>query len=432
MIVLNIFLVVIFSLATFVTYIKIRYPFWNIQPVLHKYDIWRQWGRNKVYPVYPHCPIKTKYCDFEYVKTTPYLDCSLEDKNNLLNLIQCYYIPTEKIIHTIDTKNIDAYLTGGREPSFISFYNENTYDCSNIIVGDIIMPDIICSQRPIGAITSSFIRLFISLQVIDGGSTSLSPYDFYKEYPLYYIDYLSIHRERDVKKISRKILQTHEYNQRTLNPNITCSLIKKEIELFNGVVPFIEYITTTYHIRNNHFPLLPPHHEIVRVHKENIDLLSDFLHIHTKTEARMFDICVFPEIGTLVELIQQNLLYIYCLRCGEDIYGYYFIKDAKMEYEDLAEPLSAPAKTLHCTTSFMNTRDQRLFYLGFLHILHDIIRLNRDYKMLIFDEIGHNIYLFSHWRKKYTPIFTNSSAYYLYNLIYPRSPMLPERAMIIL
>ena len=423
MIVVNLFVFFVFSIAIIVIYLRICYPFWSVQPLLHTYDFWRKL-RTTTFPVYPNNPVKTKYTDFENIQTMPYLECSQQDKINLLNLIQCYNISTERINLTVTNTDMDAYLTGSREPSFVSFYNEIVYDCSNILVGDITSV-----KNPIGTITSRSVRLYT--KSVATAATSTTPYD---GFPLYFIDYLSTHRERDTKRLCRNLMQTHEYNQRIKNPNVISSLFKREITLLDEVIPLVRYTTTTYNLRNNRFPVLPPHHEIIRINKENIDLLIDFINIHTKTEEYMFDICIFPEITTLLGLIQHNLLYVYCLRRGEDIYGYYFIKDAKIEYEDLAilGGDAAAAKTLHCISSFKNTNDDRFFYLGFLHVIHDIVRLNRDYKMLILDEIGHNVKLFSQWRKKYTPIFTSKSAYYLYNLIYPYSPVSQERVMILL
>ena len=412
MIIVNVLVILIFFSVFILAYIKIRYPFWSSQCVFHSYDFWRKWQRTP-YTV-STAPYKTKYCDFENVKTYNYLECSQEEKTQMENIVQCYYLSTDRIMHTMNQKNLDAYLVGGREPSFISFYNENKYDISGVVIGNMVVRDIVTSQKPIGFLCSRYVHFFS----LEG--------ELYKHYPLYFMDFLSVHRERDYIKICRKLIQTHEYNQRQKNPSVASCLIKKEIELFAGVVPLVKYNTTTYNLRNNRFPRLPEHHTIVRITKENIDMLHDFFNIQTKTDARVFDICVFPDLGTLVELIQQNLLYVYCLQRGEDKFGYYFIKDAKTAYDDLEG-----ASTLHCVTSFSNTTDERFFYLGFLHSLHDIVKYNRDYKMLLFDEVGHNTVIYTHWRKKYTPIFTSPAAYYLYNLIYPTSPLDQGRVFIL-
>jgi len=107
-------------------YIKLRYPFWNNQPVYHSYDIWRHY-QNPPYIIYPYRPIKTKYCDFSNIKTTDYLEISQYESENMTNMLQCYYIPTEEIIHNIKSADIHAYLTGQSMPSFVSLYIDIEY-----------------------------------------------------------------------------------------------------------------------------------------------------------------------------------------------------------------------------------------------------------------------------------------------------------------
>ena len=75
-----------FFTLVLLAYIKIKYPFWNIQPVFHSYDYWR-FFYSIPYIVYKYRPVKTKYCDFQQIETTNYSDCSLTIKNKLINLI---------------------------------------------------------------------------------------------------------------------------------------------------------------------------------------------------------------------------------------------------------------------------------------------------------------------------------------------------------
>jgi hypothetical protein len=236
-----------------------------------------------------------------------------------------------------------------------------------------------------------------------------------------------------VKTISRKLLQTHEYNQRIKNPKVLVSLIKKEIELFEGVVPLVQYSTFLFHLRNIHFPNLPPQHEVLQITTENIDIILDFFYIQkntTETNPFSFDIMILSEIGNIVSLIKQKILYVYCLRNGENILGMYFIKDAKMQYEKLNQE-DIENNTLQCIGSITNCESNQVFYLGYLHGLRQIIEKNRKYRMILMEEIGHNCFLVNIWRKNHTPIFINDTAYYLFNMIYPRSPVSPDKCLIL-
>ena len=396
-------------------YIKIRYPFWNNQPVYHSYDIWRHYS-SCPYVVYQYRPVKTKYCDFSNIKTTDYLEISKYEKENMINILQCYYIPTEEIIHNIQINDMDVYLSGQSMPSFVSLYIDIEYAIQYTKnEPDKIEPKL----KPIGCIGSRCMNFFYK----ENSNTRT-----YKEISIYYIDFLSVNRDKDVKTISRKLLQTHEYNQRIKNEKVLISLIKKEIELFEGVVPLVQYKTYLFHLRNIHFPKLPPHHEVFQITIENIDIILDFFYVQKNTTDQnpfSFDILIIPDVGNIIALIKQRLLYVYCIRNGDNILGMYFIKDAKMQYEKLNQQ-DIDNNTLQCIGSITNCESNQLFYLGYLHGLRQIIEKNPKYRMILMEEIGHNCYLLNIWRNNHTPIFKNDTAYYLFNMIYPSSPLSPE------
>jgi len=396
--------------------IKIKYPFWNLQPVFHIYDYWRYFYWTP-FIVYRYLPVKTRFCDFDQIQTTPYLECSHKDKTDLVDLLQCYYLPSERILHTINADYVHSYMTGHNEPAYISLFKEKHYNRVDIS-GNM---DIVLSEIPIGAITSRPIKVFFR--------PTLTEYA-YTESLIYYMDFLCVHRDKDIKGISRKLLQTHEYNQRKKNPNSLVSLIKKEIDLFDGVIPCVSFYTTTYYLRNIHFPALPPHFQVFRVLKENLDVLADFLYIQTHSDFKhtpcLFDFCVIPDLGSIITLIETELLYVYCLKSADQVYGLYFIKDLKTQFEDVE------GETLNCIASVSNSSSADLFYLGFLHSLQHIIKGKKNYKMLLFEEIGHNVSLLENWRRRHTPIFKNQTAYYLFNYIYPRAPLNPERCLVLL
>jgi hypothetical protein len=413
------FLIVsIIIIISLFAYIKLKYPFWNNQPVFHTYDYWRCFY-SIPFIVYKYRPIKTKYCDFDYIKTKTYLDTSTTTREQLTNLLQCYYINTDHIIHTIQLADIDAYLTGHGEPAYISIYNETKYQ-----VLDLSICDVITIPRPLGCITSRPLRMFYH------ESVKSQTYAFL---PIYFIDYLCVHRAKekdyDKKQIYRKLLQTHEYNQRIENPTIVSALIKKEIDLFDGVVPLVEYITYTYFLRNIHFDPLPPHFEVIQINNENSDILFDFLYLIEKQHMPDIDIMVIPDIGNLVALIKRRLLYVYCLRRKGEIYGFYFIKDAKMQYDDVE---GDALQVIGSITQLDYHEKQEVFYMGFLHSLRQIVKKRPEYKMLLFENIGHNAILLRYWMEKHSSIFMNKTAYYTYNFIYPRSPISNEKCIFLM
>jgi hypothetical protein len=410
---LHVFLpaIFIFGLTLFV-YIKIRYPFWNNQPVFHTYDYWRYFY-TEPFIVYKHNPLKTKFCDFLHVETIPYLESSANHQSNMADLLQCYYIGSERILHTLSKEDLHAYFIGHNEPAYLSFYNETHYH-EKIDPSYQILP----LRKPIGAVSSRPSMFYYRPTQKD---------IVYRKMPAYVIDFLCVQRDRDVKKINRSLLQTHEYNQRKKNPNISISILKKEIDLFGGVVPFIKYQNHLFHLRPIHIPKLPDHFHIQRItHQSSLDILADFLH-HKQEEVNSdLQAMVIPSMASLASLLQRELLYIYCLRQKDQIYGMYFLKDVKCQYEDI------DGNTLQCMASVMHQGSRDLFFLGFLHSLRNIIKQKSTYKMLFMDETSHTPILLKYWRTKHTPIFSNETAYYLYNFIYPSSPLSPGTCLFLI
>jgi hypothetical protein len=391
-------------------YIKIRFPFWNNQPVFHTYDYWRYFY-TQPFILYNY-PVKTKFCDTNRVKTLSYLECSHQNKIDMANLLQCYYISSERVCHTITKDDIHAHFIGNEEPAYISFYNEirrnEKIDASYHINTE---------DHPIAMISSRPATLYFRPTLQENQ---------YTETPVNVIDFLCVHRNFDKKKISRTILQTHEYNQRKMDPNISISIIKKEITLFEGVVPLVKYKNALFHLRPINVPILPEHFHVNSIRKESsMNTLVDFLHEKTHETNPDFDLVLIPSIGSLTTLIQSKLCYVFCLRNKEQIIGLYFFKDLKCKYEDI------DGDTLQCVGSVMNVDSPALFFLGFLHGLRSILKENSSYKMLFIDEMSHNKVLLKYWREKHTPVFVNDNAYYLFNFIYPRSPLYPEKCLIL-
>jgi len=396
-------------------YIKIRYPFWNNQPVFHTYDYWRYFY-SVPYIIYKYRPVKTKYCDFHQIETVPYSECSQHTKQNLVNLLQCYYIPSEKILHTITETEIDTILTGTNAPCYVSVFQEKIIQNKGEHETSIIV-----SQEPTGCVTSRPYKLFYRPTLTEKVYTS----DL-----LYFIDYLCVKREQDAKKFNRMLLQTHEYNQRIKNSDVLVSLIKKEIDLFEGVIPVVKYNTSTYYLPVLHPISLPPDCELIKIESTNIHILTDYLYNMTHNNydnvENMFDMCVLQDTAYYLSQINAGIQHIYCLRHKERVYGIYFFKNTYTEYEDIE------GKVLMFSMSIKNISDNNVYYSGFINSMCKIINEKQNqYKMLMIENISHNNHITSLWELYNKPIFVNKTAYYLYNFIYPCSPLLPEKTLII-
>jgi hypothetical protein len=356
----------------------------------------------------------------------PYLETNATQRNEIVDLLQCHYISTDRILNIVQSADVDAFFSGNIEPPYVSLYYEKTYnvhaiDTSNIIQTPISNIEVTTTDTPIGILTSRCVQFYYRPTLFESN---------YQTMPLYFMDMLCVHREKNRTKICRELLQTHEYNQRIANPNVSVSLLKAEVKLLDGVIPLIQYNTATYYLRNIQVPKLPKRTQLIRIYKENLGMLTDYLYTQchldfTKIRCE-FDICLVPEIGSLLSLIKQQLLYVFCLQRGDEIYGMYFIKDAKLQYEDVE------GDTLQCIGSIMDCNSPQIFYVGFMHALKQIIKKNTNYKMLLIEEQGHNVRLTQFWRMQHTPAIVTKTAYYLYNFIYPCSPFIQERCLLLL
>lgn len=404
-----------FFMLVLFAYIKIKYPFWNNQPVFHTYDYWR-FFYSIPFIIYKYRPVKTKYCDFHQIETTNYIESSQTIKNKMVNLLQCYYIPSEKILHTITCDDLDIIFTGINEPSYISLFYDKI-----IQNNDGQHPNILVNPEPSGCIASRAYKMFYK------------PTSYETSYTMnliYFIDYLCVSRERDRKKLNRMLLQTHEYNQRTNNPNVLISLLKKEVELFEGIIPLVKYNTTTYDIPNILFYKLPPGFQVIQIVSSNIAIITDYLYniIHNNYDnnEHMFDICIIQDASYYLSQIKAGNMIIYCLQHREHIYGVYFFKNTHTEYEDIE------GKVLMFSSSIKNVNNNELFYIGFLRSMYHLLKKNKHYKMLTIENIGHNSDILTYWDLYNKRIFNNITAYYLYNFIYPGSPLLSNRTLLLL
>ena len=395
-------------------FIKIKYPFWNNQPVFHTYDYIRSCYREP-FIIQHNGPYKTKYFNDILIKTRHVDECSQTIKE-ITDLLQCHYLSSEYIDYIIQPKDIHAILTGQNQPSFISTYKLPNYELKPTENNAGI--ELISKEKLVGCITSRSVTMYLR---------SVQKENTYNKVLMYFIDNLCVHREHDHIKISRNLLQTHDFNQRMYNKKISCSLIKKDGEPFSGIRPLIAYNTYFYTIPNKKVARMNPKYTVKEMRTNNMEIFIDFFTVNKvfETKTMLFDIMVLTDLGNIISQIKEKLLYVYYLQRDEDILGFYFIKDMKRHYDE------KEAKTLSLTCSVQNSNDNNLFYMGFLHVLRQIIHINADYKMITIEDIGHNQILHQYWSRGKKSLYSIESAYYSYNYVYPSSPINSTRCFLL-
>lgn len=394
-------------LVSFV-YIKIRYPFWNTQPVVHTYDYWRRWLTREPHIIYK-LPYKSRFYDKESkVSTIDYSRVSTPEKQQIAVFLQSHYIPTDRLLSTLSVAVLDTYLSGHNAPSFVSVHREMGGH-GHVFGGHGHIND----GHITGVITSRLTNVYFA----DTAPSHIEAY---------FVDFMCVHRESKGGRIAERLFQTHEYNQRIRNPLIPVSVFRKEGALCEGVVPLIPYGTYTYYMRNLDIRPLPPSFTISRVVKHNTDIVHDIYHLLTNPQKlSMFSVCILPDIGNMLALLEKRELFLFCLKKGEHLYGIYIFRNAQIHYEEL------DGETLELVASIQNTENPQVFVSGFIHSLRDILKENRRYKMIRMSTIGHNQLIVAKWREYHHSVLETSGAVYLYNYVLPKMPVDTSRCFVV-
>jgi len=393
-------LALIFACLSIFVYIKIRYPFWNTQPVLHTYDYWRKIGLSTpgIIQKYPH---KTRFYDTtKQIQTREYSKITPEEIKQIAIFLNANYIPTDKLLSTITEKTLANYCNGHNAPTYISIHRE----LDKTITG-------LCISRLSNLYLYNTIVNTLKIDETTDNNTKEKENTNPTKIETYLLDFVAIKRKAETRT-AEKLFQTHEYNIRILNPNIHTSIFKKEGELCECVVPFMEYTNRTFYMRNLIVNPLPPDFIISRVAKENVDTLHDIYHLLTNPDPEMKKMmcgCILPELGHIQNLLVSRQLFLFCLKKGGYIYGVYLFRDINIHYETI------DGKTLELVASFQNTPINDVFMVGFAHSLRQILRENPDFKILNIPDIGHNATILGKWLEYNHTILETPCALYLYN-----------------
>ena len=202
------------------------------------------------------------------------------------------------------------------------------------------------------------------------------------------------------------------------NPLVKISLFKKEIHLCSGIIPLTKYKTTSYYLKPPKLHRLPHHMHVQHIVKTNIHIVLDLLEGLPINQS--FEFMGLMDLGVLLNLIVTNQLYCFCLKYKRAVLGYYFFKNANLQYEDLATR-SSDCDTLHFIASYNNSRSIESFILGYIHSIKAILKLKKTFRMLLFDDIAHNGLIQPSWKSVNQPIIETDCAYYLYNMVFPKT-----------
>jgi len=374
-----------------------------IQPVFHIYDLSYYFCSNLI--IEKELPKKNKYTNFQDIKTIYFDNLTSIELSRFVQFINNNYLRNLKNnnIFSPKLKNIVPYFTGHNDHKcFISFYFiPNNY----IEQTSINTTKIITDEKIIGCITSRPLNITFSCVS-----------DFNNFNKIYYVDYLCVDKNYRKKGIAPQIIQTHHFNQRHKNTNISVSLFKREEEL-TGIVPLTTYYTYGFSIEQWNKPeKINCEYKLIEANSTNYIYLWDFI----KLKKMDFDIFIFPEIYNIFELIKTNNLIIYFIILDNEIQSCYFYRKTCIQIDKNNEVLSCIASICGC--------DDELFIQGFKLSFWEIVSKQNNKKENInlnfcaIENISHNYKIINNITKKIKPLICSPTAYFFYNFIFSTIP----------
>ena len=385
-------------------HIKSKYGFWVIQPVFHIYDIGYMISPPGI--INTELPEKNKYTNFLNIETIMFENLSDIKLQKFLNVIRFHYLRNQDNMFIPKKENIVPYFQSHNNKSFISFYYLQEYllnDKTNDIVSD---------NKIIGVITSRPIHINI-LSKNKSGHKNTVKYDF----DAYYVDYLCVDYSHRKQGIAPQLIQTHEYNYRRSNKNISVSLFKREDEL-TGIVPLCVYSTYGFPVLTWSKPAdLTAKYKIMEITEKNFHLLVDFL----KEQSHQFDIVIQSDYGNIMELLKTKNMFIICLLKENVVIGSYFFKKSCIEIEKGMEVLSCFASIHEEWKDTDNVENAEIFVHGFKISFWKIAN-DHFFGFSAIEELAHNNIIIQNIKLKTKPLIVSPTAYFFYNYAYPTFP----------
>ena len=376
----------LFTFIAIFFYIKLKYPFWNGQPVYHIYDYWRILFREPgiIYSDYPKI---TKFCNFTDCTTIAYHDANSSQINECIDILQTQYLRTDDSVFVFNEKTMDSYMTGHSYSSYITVYLEPLF-----------INDFQKNLQIKALITSRSIN-------IQGNV------------PVYYWDLICSNRELPIKR-TYELIQTHNYRTRILNPDIAIGLFKRVGSSNNeGIVPIVKFSIRSYKINSyvTSPPIMPKYYLVVDINRTNIADVIEFLERKVKIDYQFWAI---TDMTNIEGLILSGVLYGYIIIVKGEIMAVYFFRDSRIFLENLFEYESMEGDggsvlEFVCSANYIGSR--QVFYDGFLHALFLLRKTIPVYNTLTVEGVGDNKIIQNYMNGC---IVETTGAYYFYNYFY--------------
>lgn len=381
-----VFFFLVFSIAAYFLYSRIRYPFWSHMPVSHTYDV-VQFSDDIIQSI----PKRNKFTNQNQIKTASFFELAEDQQKATSHIFNCFYIPSDVIFSTISPEILKTRLSGHICTPFVSADPSFVVGCA--------------VSYPVNIIHST-----------NGRGTNEQR--THNRTVANYLAYLATDRNQN---ITRTLISTHDFNVRTMNPQVNSTLYKKHVGKCAGAKPLIEFKTSVFYINvealatdkalNQTLNQTLANAHLVQIYKPNWYLIQDY---YEKLPS-MFDFIAILDIGALSARVDANQLFIYAYRIGTQIMALYFIEDMNTLYENVADYGGKTLSLVGSVNNILETDGTAVFYNGFVEAVQKISKQNKDYKMMVIDDVGHNAQIVEQTKKMKPAIFETEGGYYWIN-----------------
>ena len=406
-------LLIIFYLFL-VLYLKCKMPFWSKQPVFHWYNL-SYWLSGPPGLISKELPLINKYVDFFNIKTLSLNNDNSNDENNdenstatMCEFIKENYIAvgtngvgtnangvgtnanevgrgTDTIYAPTKTQILD-YLLHSNHPSYFTVYQEPKLFCQ---------PEESTSKDIVAVISARPLYVRLNKKALFGAEKTM--------FTTYYVDNLCVHPAYRKKGIASTMIQTHYYNLRRQNKQITTCLFKREGAL-NAIVPLVAFNTYCLSLAGLVNNLRAPHHTLIEIGINQLHLCMDFI----KSQMTTFNCVILPDVTSLTHLIKTGNIQIYCLLGStngvSNIIACYIFRLLELTYDG--------KKTSECIAT-INASTVDLFHYGF-HQACAILKEKQNISLLLMEETAHTGLLLTPTLKTLVQ-FTSPTAFFFYN-----------------
>ena len=380
--ILYVIITVILLYILYVGYYKIRYRFWTLQPVFHRYQWWNWFFQNRL--INADLPEVNKYLNPLNISVKNYEEIDKNDFNIIISLYNKYSRAVRGTSNSYSIKNLEHYLVSHNHPVHIAFHKSETY-LQNIKSTSIMKDDKINGfiiSRPLHMVTDK-----------------IDTYINYVEDPCINTDILNENNHHE-------LINTLEYKQRHNNSNIKISLYKTD-KFENCIVPFVTINTYLFDMKywKSKQYQLPAGINIIHINKSNDHIFFNFLHESKKTN---FKCSICPDVSNITELLNKEVYKVYALLQHRTIIAAYIFKSSNQKFRD--------KEIIECIGSISNCKDKLLFVFGFVNTLRKIN--TKNHHGLRIDNISYNGQIIENIMLRYRPYIVTKQTYFLYNFIH--------------